>query len=376
MPSHGSNPPPAENADSVKSVSRTNSSSWTCDKQLDVAVLLSTSPAIASIIKPSAAPNKYTSAPPPSGDKALGPGKFKKFETLPRMWAFPSMQLPLAKKTESLIDDEDGAAAQQSWQYSEVFTCTYSKVSVSKNMEVTHEKTHGSSKKQFHYSLCDKSYVVFNTMKTDVANHHSSDISLGQMLTLIGQPQDTGNDVCHSCGRKFFEHTHMWTHADKRIKAVVRQRDAAIESKSFSDMQDGRIIYQMHPSGRHIGSHQRPEDLSTYAKFKSGTCRMRHMFMQEYQMSFSHFLRIFCFGQGILCLSCNQPLCNHELEFYFGQVCVSIKAYKCFPPSPRLLLLIIFCCFYFIPLCQSSAFEDVFAALQEPRQLPPKPFAA
>jgi hypothetical protein len=50
--------------------------------------------------------------------------------------------------------------------------------------------------------------------------------------------------------------------------------------------------------------------------------------MQEYQMSFSHFLKILSYGHGILCRRCKQALCDHELEFYFADVCVAIRAYS------------------------------------------------
>jgi hypothetical protein len=63
--------------------------------------------------------------------------------------------------------------------------------------------------------------------------------------------------------------------------------------------------------------------LSTKQTFRNVITR----YMQEYQLSFSHFLRIFSFGHGILCRRCKQPLCDHELEFYFAEVCVSIKSH-------------------------------------------------
>ncbi len=45
-------------------------------------------------------------------------------------------------------------------------------------------------------------------------------------------------------------------------------------------------------------------------------------------MSFSHFFRILSYGQGVLCHRCKQALCDHELEYYFSDVCVTIRAYR------------------------------------------------
>ena len=90
-------------------------------------------------------------------------------------------------------------------------------------------------------------------------------------------------------------------------------------------MQDGRIIFQMNLGGRRIGGHQRGESVTDYFK---GPCTMRHMYLQEYQLSFSHFLRLFSFAHGIQCRRCKKPLYDHELEFYFNEVCVSIKLYR------------------------------------------------
>lgn len=45
-------------------------------------------------------------------------------------------------------------------------------------------------------------------------------------------------------------------------------------------------------------------------------------------MSFSQFFRILSYGHGILCRRCKQSLCDHELEYYFSDVCVSIRAHR------------------------------------------------
>jgi fatty acid desaturase len=70
------------------------------------------------------------------------------------------------------------------------------------------------------------------------------------------------------------------------------------------------------------------------------------------------------------------PLQPRAGVLFWASLCL-YQGIQVLPPLPSIVALNYFLfCFYFIPLCQSSAFEDVFAALQEPRQLPPKPFAA
>jgi hypothetical protein len=51
-------------------------------------------------------------------------------------------------------------------------------------------------------------------------------------------------------------------------------------------------------------------------------------YMQEYQLPFSQFLRLFSFGKGIICRRCKKPVCDHEFEYFFGDVCISIKAFR------------------------------------------------
>ena len=51
-------------------------------------------------------------------------GKFKKFDTLTRMWHLPSITVPPERKSNDLMEDVDTTESDKNWLYSENFTCT------------------------------------------------------------------------------------------------------------------------------------------------------------------------------------------------------------------------------------------------------------
>ena len=60
----------------------------------------------------------------------------------------------------------------------------YSKISVSKPLEISQERAHATHKKQFHYSLCDRQNCEFRAMQNLTDSHHS-DVPLGTGLALF-----------------------------------------------------------------------------------------------------------------------------------------------------------------------------------------------
>ena len=88
----------------------------------DVAVLLSTSPAIACIVKPSMM--THVAAAALGGEGGVGIGKFKRFDNLARMWALPSISAPPPPPSgDLLLDDEGEGGGQGEWMFAEEFTC-------------------------------------------------------------------------------------------------------------------------------------------------------------------------------------------------------------------------------------------------------------